>query len=70
MVIKSGTHNFHGTLWEFNRNEDYDANNYFTKLAGQSRPELRLNEPGGNIGDPVDSSRVQRCPQQDVLLRQ
>ena len=53
MVIKSGTHNFHGTLWEFNRNEDYDANNYFTKLAGQSRPELRLNEPGGNIGGPL-----------------
>ena len=53
MVIKSGTHNFHGSLWEFNRNEDYDANNYFTKRAGQARPELRLNEPGGNIGGPL-----------------
>ena len=53
MVIKSGTHDFHGSLWEFNRNEDYDANNYFTKLAGQPRSELRLNEPGGNIGGPV-----------------
>jgi hypothetical protein len=53
MVIKSGTHDFHGSLWEFNRNEDYDANNYFTKLAGQPRPELRLNEPGGNIGGPL-----------------
>ena len=39
--------------WEFNRNEDYDGNNYFTKLAGQPRPELRLNEPGGNIGGPL-----------------
>src|ERR1700723_2036133 len=28
MVIKSGTHDFHGSLWEFNRNEDYDGNNY------------------------------------------
>ena len=45
MVIKSGTHDFHGSLWEFNRNEDYDANNYFTNLARQGRPELRLNEP-------------------------
>jgi hypothetical protein len=53
MVIKSGTHDFHGSLWEFNRNEDYDGNNYFTKLAGQARPELRLNEPGGNIGGPL-----------------
>ncbi len=30
----------------FNRNEDYAANNYFTKLAGQPRPIFRLNEPG------------------------
>jgi Carboxypeptidase regulatory-like domain len=53
MVIKSGTHDFHGGAYYFNRNEDYDANNYFTNLAGQGRPEFRLNEPGGNIGGPV-----------------
>jgi hypothetical protein len=53
MVIKSGSHDFHGSLYYFNRNEDYDANNYFTKLAGQPRPEFRLNEPGGNIGGPL-----------------
>jgi hypothetical protein len=53
MAIKSGSHDFHGALWEFNRNEDYDANNYFTNLAGQARPEFRLNVPGGNIGGPL-----------------
>ncbi|WP_446742678.1 carboxypeptidase regulatory-like domain-containing protein [Silvibacterium acidisoli] len=53
MVIKSGTRKFHGGAWYFNRNEDYDANNYFTNLAGQSRPEFRLNEPGFNFGGPV-----------------
>jgi len=53
MVLKSGTHDFHGGAYYFNRNEDYDANNYFTKLAGQGRPEFRLNEPGFNIGGPV-----------------
>jgi hypothetical protein len=53
MVIKSGTHDFHGGVYYFNRNEDYDANNYFTNLAGQPRPKFRLNEPGGNIGGPV-----------------
>jgi hypothetical protein len=53
MVIKSGTHDFHGGLWEFNRNEDYDANNYFTNLAGKARPEFRLNVFGGNIGGPL-----------------
>ena len=53
MVLKSGTHDFHGGVWYFNRNEDYDANNYFTNLAGQPRPEFRLNEPGFNIGGPL-----------------
>ncbi len=53
MVIKSGTHDFHGELWEFNRNEVYDANHYFSKLGGQKRPEFRLNEPGGNISGPI-----------------
>jgi hypothetical protein len=53
MVIKSGSHDFHGGLWEFNRNEVYDANNYFTNLAGQARPEFRLNIPGGNISGPL-----------------
>ncbi len=53
MVLKSGTHDFHGSAYYFNRNEDYDANNYFTKSAGQPRPKFRLNEPGFNIGGPV-----------------
>lgn len=53
MVIKQGGHDFHGSAYYFNRNEDYDANNYFTKLAGQGRPEFRLNEPGFNIGGPL-----------------
>jgi hypothetical protein len=53
MVIKSGTRDFHGAVWYFNRNEDYDANNYFTNLAGQPRPEFRLNLPGFNIGGPL-----------------
>jgi hypothetical protein len=53
MVIKSGTHKFHGSVWEFNRNEDYGANNYFTKRANRPRPKFRLNEPGGNIGGPL-----------------
>jgi hypothetical protein len=53
MVIQSGTHDFHGSAYYFNRNEDYDANNYFTNLAGQGRPVFRLNEPGFNIGGPI-----------------
>jgi Carboxypeptidase regulatory-like domain len=53
MVLKSGGHDFHGSLWYFNRNEDYDANNYFSNLAGQARPKFRLNVPGGNFSGPL-----------------
>ncbi len=53
MVLKSGTSSFHGGLWEFNRNADYNANNYFSNLAGQPRSKFDLNVFGGNIGGPL-----------------
>jgi len=53
MVLKPGTHDFHGGAWYFNRNEAYDANNYFINSAGQRRPKFRLNLYGYNLGGPV-----------------
>jgi len=53
MVLKSGTHDFHGELYEFNRNTDYNANDYFLKASGKPRSKFQLNEPGGNIGGPL-----------------
>jgi hypothetical protein len=53
MVIKSGGKSYHGGLWEFNRNDAYDANYYFAKQQNIPPPELRLNIFGGNFGGPV-----------------
>ena len=55
MVLKQGTKSFHGAAWEFNRNDLFDANNYFNKNSGTplKKPELRLNIFGGDIGGPV-----------------
>ena len=53
MDLKSGSRNFHGGLWEFNRNDAFDAGYYFFKKNGTPSPELRLNIFGGNIGGPV-----------------
>jgi Carboxypeptidase regulatory-like domain len=53
MVLKSGTRAFHGGLWEFNRNDAFDAGYYFFKQQNERTPELRLNIFGGNIGGPV-----------------
>ncbi len=52
MSIKRGTQGFHGELWEFDRNDALQAHNYFDK-PGATKPELRLNIYGGNIGGPV-----------------
>ncbi len=58
MVFKSGTKDFHGTAWEFVKNEDFDAGNFFNNAAGQPSPELRLNTYGFNLGGPVIIPKV------------
>jgi hypothetical protein len=46
---KSGTNEFHGTAFEFLRNDDLDARNFFT----QKKPELKRHQFGGTFGGPV-----------------
>jgi hypothetical protein len=52
MVLKSGTNQIHASAWEFNRNDDLDARNFFNP-APQKVAELRLNVFGFNVGGPV-----------------
>lgn len=58
MVLKSGTRKFHGTVYEFNRNTVYNANDYFLNRAGKPRNIFQLNEPGFNIGGPLTIPHV------------
>jgi hypothetical protein len=53
MALKSGTKSLHGGVWEFDRNDAFDANNYFSNLSHTPTPELRLNIFGGDVGGPV-----------------
>jgi hypothetical protein len=59
LSIKSGTRDFHGSAYEFNRNTDYDANDYFNKFnkSGPSaytpRQVLNYNVYGFNVGGPA-----------------
>ena len=59
-TIKSGTNAFHGTVWEFFRNDKLDAADFFerkqnssTGLLETSKGELRQNQYGFSIGGPV-----------------
>ncbi len=50
---KSGTRDFHGDLFEFLRNSDLDANNYFNNLNGSPRQNFHRNQFGGSAGGPL-----------------
>ena len=56
IVSKSGTKNFHGTLFEFLRNDAFDAKNFF-QAPGTTAP-IRFNNFGGNLGGPVVRNRM------------
>jgi hypothetical protein len=60
MVFKSGTSSLHGGVWEFVRNEAFNANDYFSNAAGQNRPVFRYNCYGFNLGGPVVLGRYNR----------
>jgi len=53
MALKSGGQHFHGTLWEFNRNTVFNANNYFNKQSNTPRGKLNYNIFGGNLSGPL-----------------
>ncbi len=52
VVIKSGTNNFHGSVYYFNRNEAFAANDWFTP-PGSPSSELRNNQEGFSLGGPI-----------------
>ncbi|MBA3912597.1 MAG: TonB-dependent receptor plug domain-containing protein [Acidobacteriales bacterium] len=58
VISRSGTNGYHGTLWEFFRNDALNANDYFLKENGQRRPVLRQNQFGGQFGGPIIKDRT------------
>ena len=51
-VVKSGTNQLHAEAWEFDRNDAFDARNFFNPKP-QKVAELRFNTYGFNVGDRV-----------------
>ena len=64
LVTKSGTNNFHGSLYEYNRNTATSANDYLIKRSefndGQPNKPLKLirNVFGGSVGGPIQKGRL------------
>lgn len=52
-TTKSGTNNFHGDVWEYVRNDVFNANLFFNKIKNQPRAKYRQNIFGATLGGPI-----------------
>jgi hypothetical protein len=54
----SGTNQFHGNVYWYNRNNDFAANDWFNNQAGLAQPRLNQNQLGGSIGGPIRKDKL------------
>ena len=57
VVLKSGSNDLHGSLFEFHRNGALDARNFFAP-AGEPKPKYIRNQFGGSVGGPIKRDRT------------
>ena len=57
IITQSGTNQFHGSLFDYFRNEKLDARNWFN-AAPAYKPAFRLNQFGGSLGGPIVRDRL------------
>lgn len=59
LITQSGTNSIHGGAWEYLRNRDFDARNYFdTASVSTNRPEYTRNQFGGDFGFPILKNKL------------
>ena len=57
-ITKSGTNQFHGDLFEFLRNRNLNANDYFNNAVNRPRDTLKRNQFGGTVGGPIRKDKL------------
>ena len=57
-ATKSGTNEFHGSVYEFLRNQKFDSNNFFSNLAGIGKTHEVYNQFGARIGGRIIPNRT------------
>ena len=58
VITKSGTNVYHGTIFEFLRNDVLNANDFFLNQIGRPRPTLKQNQFGFSLGGPVRKEKI------------
>src|SRR5579862_1036930 len=57
-ILKSGTRQLHGDVYEFFRNDVLNANDFFLNRDGVARPDIKQNIFGGSLGGPVGEEKL------------
>jgi hypothetical protein len=57
-ITKSGTNSFHGSVFDYFRNEGLDANDFFNNAQNLPRSQFRLNQFGGNVSGPIYKDKL------------
>src|SRR5580704_3619852 len=57
VVTKSGSNNFHGSLYGFFRTQDFQTNNYFAEQGNQPKPDYSRQQYGGSFGGPIRKNK-------------
>jgi hypothetical protein len=58
MITRTGTNMFHGNGFDYLRNRDLNANDFFSNLANVARPEFTQNIFGGSFGGPIKHDKL------------
>jgi outer membrane receptor for ferrienterochelin and colicin len=58
LVTKSGTNAWHGSGWEYIRNDVFDANEFFVKASQNPQPPTRFNQFGFTLGGPIMKDKL------------
>ena len=58
LQTKSGTNHWHGSLFEFLRNDNLDAADFFSNQTGQPKNALQYNQFGGSLGGPIRHNKT------------
>jgi hypothetical protein len=58
VITKTGSNAFHGSIFEFVRNNALNANDFFMNETGQRRPDLKQNQFGFAVGGPIQKDKL------------
>ncbi len=58
VATRQGGNAFHGTVFEFLRNKDFNSNEFFANAQGTEKPDIKMNQYGAELGGPVKKNKT------------